>query len=121
MSLKKVRPVVDIELDRPRKLKYDFNALCEFEAVTGVNLLQPTSAEHPLAKPSLSTLRAFLYAGLKHEDPTLTLFQAGDLLGDVGANYVMAKVSEAYTTALPKAEEGKGATPDPQPAASSTG
>ncbi|MFW6079005.1 MAG: hypothetical protein ACODAE_05250 [Gemmatimonadota bacterium] len=59
-----------------RRLRYDFNALCDLEDALG----RPLSA---LSEDSAGfrEIRAMLWAGLIHEDPDLTLRDAGALLG----------------------------------------
>ena len=58
-------------------LTYDFNALCEAEAETGVNLLQAMSDVRSMTAVQL---RAMLYAGLKPANPLVLVKEAGELL-----------------------------------------
>ncbi|HXI88453.1 MAG TPA: hypothetical protein VNH18_14675 [Bryobacteraceae bacterium] len=59
------------------KLTYDFNAICDAEAVTGCNLLQ---AQIRLKNLSATEVRGLLYACLKPAYPAVLLSEAGDLL-----------------------------------------
>jgi len=100
-----------LQLDRERHLRYDINALADLEQVLGINLAQPVG----LHQIGLNALRGFLWAGLKHEDPTLTLAGAGTLLQDhlaAGRDIVdvAAKMREAMDLAGFKPKEG-GAAP----------
>ena len=80
------RAQVILELDRSRTLVIDFNALCEAEGVLG----------HTIARQEvgLSELRAIMWAGLRHEDSTLTVKQVGDFIGTYGMNVLSEKVGK---------------------------
>ena len=65
---------VDITFDKPRKIRFDLNALVEVEAIAGKSLTAL------LGDLSLTTLRDLTWAGLKHEDRRLTRERAGQLL-----------------------------------------
>lgn len=65
-----------IELDKPRHLRYDANAIADLEGIVG----------HPLSKilrmntDTIYILRAWLWAGLRHEDHNLSLIRVGELI-----------------------------------------
>lgn len=65
---------------KERKLKYDINALCDFEDVTGlafgIILVQPDKLY------SFKVVRALLWAGLKHEDNKLTVPEMGNIINN---------------------------------------
>ena len=61
----------------PRYLRYDFNALADFEQINGMGLGQLLNM-----KAVFGTARAMLWAGCKADDPTLTIQGAGDLVGE---------------------------------------
>jgi len=67
---------VPITLDRERQLKYDMNALCDADDVGGDKVTDLVFGRHM----GVSALRVMLWAGLKHEDPKLTLKTTGDLM-----------------------------------------
>jgi hypothetical protein len=60
---------------KKRFLKFDINALADFEQETGMGFGQLMST-----KALFATTRALLWAGLKHEERTLTIEQMGALL-----------------------------------------
>lgn len=64
-----------IELDRPRHLKYDWNALSDADQKLDHHLFELIKD----GKILFDTARVLLWAGLKHEDPTLTIEKAGTL------------------------------------------
>jgi hypothetical protein len=103
MSLPTVR--VPVKLDRDRTIVMSFNALCDAEEKLGVSLI--TTSDIDLT--SLRSLRALLWAGLKHEDPTLTLEKVGDIITATEGGMITAlnAVSLAIQAALP-AEVGGG-------------
>lgn len=77
MGANKYRGEVSIRLDRVRTLKFTFNAFAEFEALTGKSIQQVFQDQEALG---FGLMRQLLWAGLIHEDKTLTVEQAGDLM-----------------------------------------
>lgn len=65
-------PTIHVNLDRPRTMILDANALVEIEEATGKSIMQGQ-----LKGLNASDLRAIFFACLKHEDPELTLEQVG--------------------------------------------
>lgn len=65
-----------IEIDKYRNLRYDFNAMVELETTSKMHL---TAFLVPLSKPSFGAIRLLLWLGLKWEDPSLKITDAGNL------------------------------------------
>ena len=115
MPLPRVR--VSVQLDRPRTLVLDFNAYCRVEEVTGISLLVGQEAFS-----SMRMMRAIVWAGLLHEDPTLTLEGVGDLLQEANAEEVLGKIYVAYGLSLPDLDEDEeGESNDSDPPSPPTG
>lgn len=91
----KQRGYVAIELDRPRKLRYDTNALAELEDVMGKPITQLTETT-----VGVKALRAMLWAGLLHESPDLTIREAGELMDYADMKTIAEKVTEAIGLAF---------------------
>lgn len=97
-----MKPSVLINLDRPRNIRFDTNALVKAEEVL----------KKPL--PMIGTnfgfreTRALLWAGLLHEDKYLTLDEVGDLMDICGPAVATEKVYEAANLAFNKSEEEEG-------------
>lgn len=104
---------VSVRLDVVRKLKFDLNALAEFEGAMGcsVNSLflrvkdanEAGGKEAGAAVIGFREVRALVWAALLHENPTLTIKEAGKLAeqGDGEEmtdkiNILTAKLMEAY-------------------------
>jgi hypothetical protein len=102
MSKSKMIPVVDIELDRPRKLKYTNGALRKFQEKAGKSALKMKPEEFG------DYMTELLWAGLLHEDSSLTFEQADELIGPGNYQYVMGCISEAWGVAMPKPSEQEG-------------
>lgn len=68
---------VAIELDKPRRLRFDVNALADLEEHLGVGIGKVMEQE-----ANFRLLRALLWAGLKWEEPRLTIERAGALIQD---------------------------------------
>jgi hypothetical protein len=59
----------------------------------------------------MGTLRALLWAALREHHPSLSLFDAGDIIGIAGAENVGFKVGEAIKAAFPEAKGGDDSRP----------
>lgn len=83
---------------KKRTLRFDINALADFEQETGMGFGQLMAT-----RAIFATARALLWAGLKHEDRTLTVEKVGTLLG----KFVMAggRIDEALSAAFEAAKE----------------
>lgn len=63
------------EEDRKRSLRFDINALADFEQETGMGFAQLMQQ-----KATFAAARALIWAGLKHEDRILSIESVGNLL-----------------------------------------
>jgi len=97
---------VPVVLDKPRKLRIDFNALCRAEEVSGISFLD-WSGELTGVR-----LRALVWASLVYKDgeTRLTYEEVGDALNSTCLD-VIAALTEAWTLASPPAEEGDAKDP----------
>ncbi|MFA4885450.1 MAG: hypothetical protein WC601_06720 [Desulfotomaculaceae bacterium] len=93
----KNRGYVEIELDKVRTLRYNLNALAELEDKIGV----PLSALNNLSM-GMKQIRAFLWAGLIHEDPDLDEKTVGELVDVDTMDYISQKIGEAFQGATRK-------------------
>lgn len=64
--------IVPVTLDRPRLLKFSFNALADIQNIDPAGLFK--------YEGSMPVLRLLLWGGLKHEDPELTLTKVGEII-----------------------------------------
>ena len=88
---------ITIELDRPRRLRYDFNALADLEDKAGVGMGSLVSG----SRMGFNTIRLLLWAGLKWEDKSLTVAGVGDILqGYLEGNGSLETVSKFIETAM---------------------
>ncbi|MBC9785502.1 hypothetical protein H1S01_13425 [Heliobacterium chlorum] len=93
----KQRGFVDIDLDRPRKLRYTLNALAEIEDKLGVTVTKLSEVTL-----GIKSIRTFLWAGLIHEDANLNEKDVGSWVDFDNIEYVQAKIAEAFETATRK-------------------
>ena len=98
-----IAPKVEITLDRPRRLLFDFNAKVAFEEATGASTFDPKTFNL-----SSKVIRALLWAGLLHENPMLTLQEAGAMITRQNEREVSKKVFEAWRLSLPELKEEAG-------------
>lgn len=92
-----------IELDRPRRLKYDMNALCEIEDRLGI-----TIAELSTIKVGMKQTRTIIWAGLVHEDGELTEQQVGSFITMENMVEVQEKMANALAKNYQKANGSTG-------------
>jgi hypothetical protein len=101
---RKTNPEILITLDKPRRLRFDVNAMATFEELTGLNLLKESARNQIEKDISVKQFRAFLYACLVHEDKTLTLEQVGRLITTDNMQEILDKIGEAKKAAAPEPE-----------------
>ncbi len=107
----KALPVVEITLDKPRHLKYDFNAIRAIERETGKNLLK----DNIWRDLSGTNLLIMVWAGLLHEDKNLKLEDVGAMFDLSHGSMVTGKVLEAWGLAVPEPREGEDPLPQSRP------
>src|SRR5687767_13664482 len=92
-----VRGTVPIDLDRPRTLKWTFEAMRTTELMANVSFYKPTLDQYMrLKKPNMSTLAIMLHAQLLHEkDSSLTVERCAELLYEGDAEAILEKINEA--------------------------
>lgn len=97
MSLNKYRGEVTIDLDRPRKLRIDFNSIIETE-----ELLKESFDLTRIFDSGAKGIRTLLWVCLKKEDPSLTIEQVGEMIGLCDQAKVMEAITEsAYGGKIP--------------------
>lgn len=91
-----IKKSVTIELDKARNLRYGINAL-----VTAEEKLGKPITEINLNSLSMKNLRDILYAGLVHEDSSLTPEIVGNIIDDYSDIQAVAnKLGEALSIAF---------------------
>lgn len=95
--------LIPIQLDKERHLKFDLNAFAELEELYG----DINTAFEAMQKGSIKAIRAMLWAGLIHEDKTLTVEQVGSMIDMSNINEVMSAIAQAISEAMPKVDEAE--------------
>ena len=91
-----MRKGITVELDKPRTLRYGMNALAKIEDITKKSIVSID-----LNNIGIKDLLAIIYAGLYHEDKSLTLDKVGDIVDEYSdMNTIAEKVGEAFTLAF---------------------
>ena len=91
-----MKKTVTIELDKPRNLRYGINALIKVEELTGKPI-----TKLDLNNISMKDLRTIVYAGLCHEDDSLTPEKVGELMDDYSdITRIAEKLGEAFNIAF---------------------
>ena len=88
--------LVPIELDKPRRLLLDLNAMVNYQKATGKDLWE--SGE----KFSANDLRALLWVCLQHEEPTLTPIDVGKMVHTGNMKRVTETLMQVYSNAMPE-------------------
>lgn len=99
----KIRPVV-LHLDRPRNLVFDLNALEELEEIYGD--LETAFGILQKDKKRIKHIKNFIYAGLTHEDQTLTPNIIGTMIGYNELIKMPDKIWQAINQSLPEPRDG---------------
>jgi hypothetical protein len=101
---------VPIELDKLRHIRYRFNDIADMQAI------MPDVFKRDIAQ--LPTLRLFLWAGLKHEDPALTTTAVGELIEEyLEKGGRIPDLADSVTKAMEESaffQSTKGSGPDLQ-------
>lgn len=111
MTATSVKPERGIVIDiggEERRIRFDVNALIDLEDALNIDIMErPESIVELFEKPTLRRIRTLLWAGLLHENPNLTLREAGALIDTENMNVVGAAMRGVFFGALPepKAEE----------------
>lgn len=89
---------------RKRSLRYDLNALADFEQEVGMGFAQLMQM-----KAIFASARALLWAGLKHEDRTLTIEKVGNLLSQFmqRGGTIDEALTAAFSAAIDQGALGK--------------
>lgn len=108
----KATPTIPIILDKERNLKFSIGAVIRFKEITGKDLRDPKVIEQIKGDMELEDLRAFLWACLRHEDKTLTLEAAGDMVDFNNLAEIAEKIGQAVSAGSPeRKEEGESGDP----------
>ena len=92
---------VIINLDKPRSLRFDLNAMAAYEDATG------KSAFAIGDNISATSIRALLWASLIHEDKTLTLEQVGSLIDTGNMTEITSKINQIVQTSSDTGDEAE--------------
>lgn len=90
---------VSIVLDKPRTLQYDLNAFIELEDLYGS--IDDALNEMDKGKNKIKAIRAVLWAGLIHEDESLTPKQVGAMINLSKLEEVTEALMRAIEAAMP--------------------
>lgn len=90
---------VIINLDKPRSLRFDLNAMAAYEDATG------KSAFAIGDNISATSIRALLWASLIHDDKTLTLEQVGSLIHTGNMTEITSKINQIVQTSSDTGDE----------------
>jgi hypothetical protein len=87
--------------DRPRRLKFDINAIADIERETKTGIMSLLQYE----RLGFDSIRVLLWGGLKHEDRNLTIEKVGNLIQNYAINQ-KCNLFEAFTIFSEKILEG---------------
>jgi hypothetical protein len=96
-------------LGKPREFKFTTNAICRLEERAGKSL-HDVLADTAEGGRRMVAFRLLMWAGLEHDN--LTVFDAGDIMDDIGLAEVDRIIAEGLKLAFPPKEpsaEGNGA------------
>lgn len=103
-NLKDVKPKsIKLTLDKERTLLFDLNAFAELEEKYG----SVDAAMEEIQKGSMKAIRTMLWAGLVHEDETLTERQVGSMLSMAMLENMTEQLLAALGEARPELPTGE--------------
>lgn len=94
-------PEIEIELDKKRKLIFDFNAVCKLEEATGRNALSGETWN----SLSAQDVRALLWGALLKDDPGLTIERVGQFINFQNLPKITEAIEKAFRNAAPTSED----------------
>jgi hypothetical protein len=94
---------IQVKLDKERNLIFDLNAFEELENIYGT--LDKALEDFSKSPKKIGHLKNFLFAGLVHEDETLTPKIVGTMIGYENLTSIVDMVWDAITNALPEPKE----------------
>jgi hypothetical protein len=106
--MEKAKPDVIINLDKPRKLRFDLNAMVAFEQSTGKNLFNDNVFQ---SKMSIADIRALLWACLQgdfQDNEELTEKDVGALVTMDNLMEVSTQLGKAFQLAMPGLSKDNG-------------
>jgi hypothetical protein len=98
--MNQARPQMVINLDKPRPMTFDFNAMADFETVTGKNFLKINTNNL-----TATDFRAILWACMHTEDETLTIKEVGKLISRMSIIELSKKITEVVSIAVGQKED----------------
>lgn len=115
-----IQPSVTLTVPDPMKggevdfeLAFDFEAIAHAEDVTGRALLAGLTRKD-VDHPTISLVRAMLFAALLANEPKITLAEASAFVTRKTFRLVWEKVLDAWTAAMNEAEEDTADPPQSQ-------
>lgn len=96
--------LISITLDKERHLLFDMNSMASFEDVTNRSFFE---FAQNMGKMTAKELRAFLWAGLVHEDKALTVEQVGSMISTANMGDIQKSLLTSVTSNLPEENKKK--------------
>lgn len=98
------KKTIEINLDKKRTLRFDMNAMAEFEDISGKPFF---GWAQTMQNMTAKDLRSFLWACLRHEDKELTPEQVGAMITADNLLDVQKSLSDMYVANTPTKEESQ--------------
>ena len=92
--------------EKTYQLRLSINSIVEIETLLDRGIGQIIESLDP-DRVRVGTLRALLWGALRENHPTISIFDAGDLISQIGAAVAGEKIGEALKAAFPPAEPGQ--------------
>jgi hypothetical protein len=93
--------------DKAYTLRLSINAMVDVETLLDKGINEIITSLDP-ETVRISTLRALLWGALREHHPQVSIFDAGDLISEIGAAVAGEKIGEALKAAFPAAEPSSG-------------
>lgn len=97
---------------KSRRLRFSANAFCDLEEATGVSIFNLLDVLDN--GPTLTFIRACIWAGLRSSEEAITLATAGDIIEEIGVLPATGALISAVTAAFPTIKGKDGAANPPK-------
>jgi len=102
-------PLIPIELDHPRHIRLDMQAIFQAERAMCLLWQKPVNILALFSETlTLNDMAILLHQGLLHEDPTLTLSDVQDLMTFDKLSAIMTAIFDAWNAATQSATADEG-------------
>ena len=122
--MENTKPFIILDLDKPRRFRFDLDCIIEFDERTGINFLDPAT-DIQAAFTKGQNLKQYIYLGLKTSEENVDVEEKnmGKMLDQANLAPILMKLTSAFagknvpraTIPTSRRSRGTGNSPSKQP------